>query len=254
MNRLLAIGFEEVGHWQQNGRGIKYVLSSHHKSQNLLYSFIVDGEIKYIGKTIKELSQRMYGYQNPGISQKTNSRINVLIKLQLEEDKFIKIFVLVGIGLLRYGNYEINLAAGLEDSLIKDLKPDWNYKGKMPIKIDEKSEKIELAKDFDKIKSFLPKPKITDVKLQQTYYKKGFFNIKIEDTDYIGADRSKIEIYLGKKSEKTIQGYINRTANKNKTPRIIGGKDLRDWIIENFKINDIMKIDIVTTYSIRLYK
>jgi hypothetical protein len=254
MNRLLEIGFEEVGYWEPNGIGIRYILLSHHKSQNLLYSFIVDGEIKYIGKTTNELSKRMYGYQNPGTSQKTNSRIKALIKKQLEVEKFVKIFVLIGSGLLRYGNYEINLAAGLEDCLIKELIPDWNFQGKRLIKVDEKSEVIELAKDYNKVNSFLPKPKTTDIKLQKTYYKKGFINIKIQDTDYIGKDRSKIEIYLGIKSGKTIQGYINRTANKNNTPRILGGVGLREWIQQYFNPNDTLRIDIITPYSIRLHK
>lgn len=50
-----------------------------------------------------------------------------------------------------------------------------------------------------------------------------------------------------------ILGYINRTANKNGTARIMGGKELRNWIKNNFKANDTMKVDIISPIEIRLY-
>jgi hypothetical protein len=51
MNRLLNIGFISVGHWTLKDNILKYNLVSHHTTKNILYSFISNGDIKYIGKT-----------------------------------------------------------------------------------------------------------------------------------------------------------------------------------------------------------
>ena len=87
MNRLLNIGFISVGHWSLADNSIKCNLTSHHTTTNVLYSFISNGDIKYIGKTKVQFSQRMYGYQNPGVSQTTNIRVNAAIKNLLENDQ-----------------------------------------------------------------------------------------------------------------------------------------------------------------------
>lgn len=72
MNRLLNIGFVSVGHSALVNDEIKFNLSTHHTTTNVLYSFISNVDVKYIGKTTMKLSQRMYNYQNPGPSQSTN--------------------------------------------------------------------------------------------------------------------------------------------------------------------------------------
>ena len=47
------------------------------------------------------------------------------------KDSVIEIHALPDNGLLYYGGFHVNLAAGLEDNLIKILKPEWNRGGKM---------------------------------------------------------------------------------------------------------------------------
>ena len=66
----------------------------------------------------------MYGYQNPGPSQNTNIRNNNLIKEFLSRGESVDIFALPDNGLLHYGDFHINLAAGLEDSIVSSLKPE----------------------------------------------------------------------------------------------------------------------------------
>src|SRR4051812_1831884 len=58
--------------------------------------------------------------------------------------------------------------------------------------------------------------------LQPTYYTRGFFNIRVANASHLGADREKIKIICGT-AEKLLLGSINRRANKNGTPRIMGG-------------------------------
>ena len=252
MDRLLNIGFISVGHWTIRDNTIKYNLTSHHTTTNVLYSFISNGDIKYIGKTKVQLSQRMYGYQNPGPTQNTNIRVNAKIKSILDEDQPVDIFILTDNGLLRYGDFRINLAAGLEDTLIYEINPDWNLSGRKLIPIDTESEKPELSKEPKPTVALIPVLKTIDISLGQAYYNQGFFNIGVEFSPMIGPDNATIDIQLGSNADKTIQGYINRTANRNGTPRIMGGKELKKWIKSNFKPNDILKVDIISPIAVRL--
>ena len=61
LNRLLNIGFRCVGHWKCLSDKLKCELLSHSNTSNILYAFISNGEVMYIGKTVQTLKQRMYG-------------------------------------------------------------------------------------------------------------------------------------------------------------------------------------------------
>lgn len=251
MNRLLNIGFINVGHWTFDTERIKYHLTSHQTAKNVLYSFIANGVIKYIGKTTLQLTKRMYGYQNPGPSQTTNIRVNQKVKDLLKLNQPLDIFILVDNGLLKHGDFKINLAAGLEDTLIYQINPEWNFSGKNKIEEDSESEKEELIlNNVTELKN--QKPEIFEVSLGQAYYNQGFFNVRQKYSEKFGADKVIIEIQLGDNPINTIKGYINRTANSNGTPRIMGGKTLSNWIKKNYKQDDILKVEILTNVSIKL--
>jgi hypothetical protein len=72
----------------------------------------------------------MYQYQRPGPSQRTNIRINAAIAERLATGNAIEIYVLPDPGDMEYKGFHLNLAAGLEDSLISSLRPTWNKAGK----------------------------------------------------------------------------------------------------------------------------
>jgi hypothetical protein len=85
--------------------------------------------IKYVGKSTTTLKQRMQQYKTPGPSQSTNIENNANIKKELEAGKFVEIYAFVDSGLFSsYGGFRINLAEGLETSIIEDVKPEWNKK------------------------------------------------------------------------------------------------------------------------------
>jgi hypothetical protein len=195
----------------------------------------------------------MHGYQNPGPSQTTNIRVNAAIKDLLQKNQPVDIFIMSDNGLLKYGDFRINLAAGLEDTLIFEINPDWNLSGRNIITTDFESEKPELTKEPQTITALIPVQTTIDILLGQAYYNLVFFNVGREYSNLFGEDNSTIDIQLGLSSDKTIQGYINRTANKNNTPRIMGGKDLRNWIKSNYNLNDIIKVDIISPIAVRLH-
>ncbi|BCG46804.1 hypothetical protein GEOBRER4_n1619 [Citrifermentans bremense] len=126
MERLTKIGFRPVGRWQLTQGKLDCALECEGESRNVLYAFISGGEVLYVGKTTQPLKKRMYGYQNPGTTQSTNIKGNRLLNDLITSGDTVEIYALPDHGLLHLGDFHINLAAGLEDSLIGKLQPKWN--------------------------------------------------------------------------------------------------------------------------------
>lgn len=126
LQRLLNIGFVSAGQWLLTNTGLEIDLQQYAAAQNVLYAFVVDKQLFYIGKTTQTLNKRMAGYRSPGPSQSTNIKNNTYIQTALQQGKQVEVYVLPDNGLLHYGGFHLNLAAGLEDSLIRDLAPPWN--------------------------------------------------------------------------------------------------------------------------------
>ena len=126
---LLALGFEEAGEWLQTQAGISCVLSRHSTQSSILYAFVSQNQVLYIGKSIRMLKQRMYGYQKPGPSQRTNIVNHANIKQSLTNGDPVLVYVFAPQEQLRYRGIPVNLAAGLEDTLISTVQPIWNRAG-----------------------------------------------------------------------------------------------------------------------------
>ena len=121
--RIQAIGFRLAGCWQLADAGISFTLNWE-SSPPVLYAFVVDDDVMYIGKTIRPLPNRMNAYRYA--TRSTNIKNNRNIRDNLQTGRRVEIFVLPDNGLLQYGGFRVNLAAGLEDSLIAELLPPWN--------------------------------------------------------------------------------------------------------------------------------
>lgn len=126
MQRLIDIGFQSVGRWMLKENDLCFELDTPIASTNVLYAFVSNDTILYIGKTTRTLRNRMRGYERPGRTQLTNLRNHANLKALLAQASLVEIYALPDHGLLQYGAFQINLAAGLEDSLIKTMKPVWN--------------------------------------------------------------------------------------------------------------------------------
>lgn len=126
LGKLIALGFEHAGDWFLDGQGISYVLTKASNETNILYAFVDNGEVNYIGKSKQTLRSRINGYKNAGESQKTNIRIREKIKRYLESGSKVAIYVFIQKAPMTFKDIPINLAAGLEDNLISLIKPKWN--------------------------------------------------------------------------------------------------------------------------------
>lgn len=126
LERLQSIGFLCVGRWRLDADQLRANLNAHKGAKNVLYAFVVDDELKYVGKTVRTLTDRMNGYRYPGDSQPTNRKNHGEIRKALGKGKRVDIFVLPTNELFHYGGFQLNIAAGLEDDLIRQLDPEWN--------------------------------------------------------------------------------------------------------------------------------
>lgn len=123
---LLTLGFEEVGAWFLERNTLQFRLAKNENEQNILYAFVVQGIVKYIGKSTMTLRARMNGYRNPGPTQTTNLNNNARIRELLQKGTPVRIFALVAKEEIRYKGFRMNNAAGLEDNLLAQIRPPWN--------------------------------------------------------------------------------------------------------------------------------
>ena len=257
MNRILDIGFSYAGKWNIIDGMLELELINHGTSKNILYSFVCNGEIKYIGKTTQQLNKRLYGYKKPASSQLTNIKNNKNITRLIESGVSVEIFVLVDNGLLNYGGYSLNIAAGLEDSLITTLKPSWNdgfseaYMNEIKtenIKLEDISNEKQDQTNLNHTDDLDSKIKFT-LQLQIAYYNHGFINVPTKYSREFGVDKDEMKFFI-KDYNNPIIGSINRNANSTGTPRLMGRKEFTKQIKENFIQGQFIEVTILSPHSV----
>ncbi|MDB5558143.1 MAG: nuclease family protein [Enterovirga sp.] len=267
---LLATGFVDVGAWHQAGEGIVYKLDGERapanallmEQPNALYAFVRDEAVRYIGKTTQGVKSGFVGYRNPGKGQQTNLRCNAKIKEALKAGAEIRILVFTPVSDLRYREFEINLAAGLEDALIKAFQPPWNGsdKGK-PITENAEREKAEetvdaLPDDYAATCSpmFTSAPTLAtfEITLGQAYYHHGFINPGKGVSSLLGPDSDPIQIAFEDGTDPVLS-TINRKANPNGTVRIVGrNRQIAEWFQGHFHLGDVVQAKVVDPNHILL--
>ena len=80
--------------------------------------------------------------------------------------------------------------------------------------------------------------------LRKTYYDHGFFNLGVAVDRFIRPDSGPISILLGD-SQSELVGEVNREANVNGTPRIMGGVELRSWFQRRYRELDVIDVVIL---------
>lgn len=129
LNKLLNIGFIKIGEWSLVNNNLFIDIMEKFNFQNAIYVFEKNNEILYVGKTTNSIKKRFYFYMNPGKSQNTNIGINNKLKHIINDNELVSIYVFEDKGLLKYGDFDINLAEGLEKSIIDTINPLWNGQG-----------------------------------------------------------------------------------------------------------------------------
>lgn len=123
---LIQIGFRKVGLWVLNGEQLQLQLIAKPKLKPALYCFVSNKQILYVGKTSQYLHKRLYFYGKPGSTQKTNLRLNPLLKQYLADRKVVEIYAFGDQDEQKVGSFILDIPAALEDDIIRKTKPLWN--------------------------------------------------------------------------------------------------------------------------------
>lgn len=94
---------------------------------------------------------------------------------------------------------------------------------------------------------------VFNLKLQQTYFKQGFFNVVVDFDRYVRKTDGPVRIQLGRDGNE-IDGRIDRQVNNNGTARVLGGARLRNWFQKNFEPMDVVAVDLTSEDVIVLEK
>lgn len=274
MRRLLQIGFEQVGSWRLRGDTLALELARMNGQRNVLYAFVEDAAVLYVGKTTGTLESRMGGYLRPHASQRTNVRNNQALIQLLRQDRAIDIYAWADPGMHRIGEFHLNYAAGLEDSIIRIVTPPWNGAraepsvaaapallpvpaiAKPPAPRSPASSEAESASP-DEVRALeaagvIQASPVFDVALGKTYFHNGFFNVPVKFSELFPEHGTEISIYCGD-SRTLIRGTVDRKANQaNHTPRIYGKAPLANWFGLYKRLNNAATIRVVSSNEIEL--
>ena len=257
MKDLKNIGFEHVGRWHCSESGLQLSLERLRDAAPALYAFVLCDEVMYVGKTKRTLGDRLYGYLKGTGTQRTNIRIRNNILEALRDAESVDILGFQDPKPEFYGRFRINLPAALENDIIAQLDPPWNGrrdKGRTSWDNagpkEEKAHGPSLSQESPKPRSSL-KAKVPEgglrssfiVTIGKTYLRQGFFNVPVDYERYFAGDGAIVAIYLlGVISP--VHGKLNRNANANDTPRVMGGAKLRNWLQRRVRTGDQMRVVI----------
>ncbi|VVE71601.1 hypothetical protein PAN31117_04109 [Pandoraea anapnoica] len=246
MEQLIEIGFQPVGRWMLSEDGaLKAEVDIHAKlHKNVLYAFVVEGQVMYVGKSTTGLRQRFQSYATPGKDSSTNVRCHQHIREHVEKNTRVEILSMADKGLHKYGSFHLNLAAGLEDSIIAMLKPSWNGEREVREAV-EREQVTEAPATLAEL--------VTDsfsFNLAPAYRDNGFFNVPVRSSRLLGNNGETLELLLG--DDPTPQySIVNRTSNKNGSVRLYCSQPLKRWF-KNISPNTRIEVDVVSPLSIHL--
>ncbi len=256
MNKIFEdLSFVKIGTWEISSDNlIEYKPISGKENnylvKNSLYMFTCreSEDILYVGKTTQSLKKRLYGYSR-GNGVNTNNRIHINIKEKLQSKEPVDIYGFNDTTALNWGKYNINLAAGLEDSIIAVEKPIWNGNNSESYVIEKEADEQNVEQ---KGRDLLEENTFAYL-LGNTYYNHGFVNIPISLSHLLGDHSEGIIVHL-ERNNIQIDSTINRTANPNGSVRLTTGiAHFRDYFQEHYNLGDYVKISVEGQHRIIIH-
>ncbi len=257
--RLQEIGFELAGEWLLDDGEPCIEVRRYAAAANVLYAFVSDQELLYIGRSGRALALRMQGYELGGPTRSVRARNRERIVAMLTLDQQVALYAMPDPGSMLYGSFRVNIAAGLQHSLIDALDPPWNkntgsiFEAAEPTPLNvvaaaRRRRRAAEADDDSHVGTTSARPSYRFL-VGYMYMDKGFFNVPVRYSRLFGNDREKIKILCG--SEKSpIHGLIDRSSNTNASPRIVGGSPLKLWFEEHAGLNNPVDIDILAPNAV----
>ena len=81
------------------------------------------------------------------------------------------------------------------------------------------------------------------LRLEDTYWTNGFFNVNVDCERFLTTKDGPIEIQL---PTGPIAGRISRGANKNTTPRVFGKRPLAQYFQSGYRPGELVTVEIVS--------
>ena len=251
---LVALGFRRIAAWETAGVLLDYQIPVEETSKaqpllaagNALYAFCIGAEVAYIGKTSQSLRKRFKGYCKPGSTQSTNQKCHARIKAALAGGQDIDILAFAPPDDLQFRGFAINLAAGLEDILIRSFSPPWNGGAKGAALTESALREAEqmagdmaVGADPEDAGRGLEIGRFA-ILLAPTYYNKGIINPGREVSVLFGADDDLLTIRFSDGTP-AVTTRIDRRANRNGSVRLIGSNQaIAAWFQTHFKPGQVV--------------
>ncbi len=126
VSHLLANGFKEVGCWTAFEQRLSPPAAL--PTRRGVYAFAIGRQVFYVGLASRSLKQRLGFYARPGVTQRTNQRLNEMIRNEIANGSEVR--VLMAQPADTYWNgFRISGPEGLEAALIEDFDLPWNVRG-----------------------------------------------------------------------------------------------------------------------------
>ncbi len=259
LSRLEEIGFELAGEWLLEDGEPRIEVRRYAAAANVLYAFVSEQELLYIGRSGRALGLRMQGYEQGGPARSVRARNRERVVAMLMLDQQVALYAMPDPGSMLYGSFRVNLAAGLQHSLIDALDPPWNKLGGGLLEAVDPTplHQVPVAARRRAVGGRLDDQATNDTSERPSYrflvgymyMDKGFFNVPVRYSRLFGNDREKIKILCGREKS-TIHGHIDRACNTNAAPRIVGGTALKLWFEEHAGLNNPVDIDILAPNAV----
>jgi len=123
---LLDGGFKLSSRWKLSETS-ELVLDQPVSNEVGVYAFAGEDTVLYVGVATLGLAKRLYFYARPGPRQRTNQRLNELLKKELEVVPHINVYIAVPPN-FEWNGLPVHGSAGLELGLIKKYNLPWNVR------------------------------------------------------------------------------------------------------------------------------
>lgn len=126
VSELLGRGFREMACWSAGEQRLNPPRDL--PAQRGVYAFAIGERVVYVGLASRSLKQRLGFYARPGVSQRTNVRLNEIISERIREGQTVRVLIAQPSD-TEWNGWRISGSEGLEAALIEDFDLPWNKKG-----------------------------------------------------------------------------------------------------------------------------
>jgi hypothetical protein len=123
---LLRAGFEEVGCWTVSE--VRITPPANLPAKRGVYAFAIGEQVMYVGLASRSIKQRLGFYARPGASQRTNVRLNAIIRDHTGSGATVRV-LLAHPEDGAWNGFRLSGPGGLEAALIEDFDLPWNMRG-----------------------------------------------------------------------------------------------------------------------------